>query len=92
MGNFTFTANNGTSVVDYIIASSSLVSCVIDFTVDTNDFSDHFPLLCKIRTNVNTETHSIIQHTLREQSFKCKWDKSKKDTFVQSLTTLFGEF
>ena len=63
-GNITGIANDGMSIVDYIIASSNLFEKFSSFTVDNYDVSDHFPLkrslkLCLKRnirqTNVNTD-------------------------------------
>ena len=48
VGNFTCFYNNGKSVVDYMICSTSLFESVKNFGVGEEDFSDHFPLYCTL--------------------------------------------
>ena len=44
MGEYTFCSSNGRSVADYIFVSSSLFEKMADFTVESRDESDHFPI------------------------------------------------
>ena len=48
-GEITCTANNANSIVDYMVASSSLFDSILHFQVGNEDFSDHFPLNCILR-------------------------------------------
>ena len=43
-GNYTCFANNGSSVVDYMIASTTLFPKLINFGITNFDISDHVPL------------------------------------------------
>lgn len=52
-GEITCVANDGSSVVDYMLASTSLFDSVSYFQVASEDFSDHFPLHCRLRLSVN---------------------------------------
>lgn len=47
-GNNTCISNEGRSLVDYIIASSNLFDNFYNFDVDTEDFSDYFPVTCTL--------------------------------------------
>lgn len=47
-GEITCVANDGSSVVDYMLASTSLFDCFSHFEVAPEDFSDHFPLQCRL--------------------------------------------
>ena len=55
-GNYTCFANNGTSVVDYMIASTTLFSKFTNFGVDNFDTSDHMPIYCTLTLNVEQYT------------------------------------
>jgi len=46
-GHITCTANGGSSVVDYFVASTKLFRSVTDCVVDNFDVSDGFPVVCK---------------------------------------------
>ena len=55
-GEITCVANNGRSVVDYILASTSLFDSFSHFEVGLEDFSDHFPLHCTPKLpNINLQ-------------------------------------
>ena len=43
-GSFTCFKENGCSLVDYMLCSTSLFIDIVEFTVHTRDGSDHFPL------------------------------------------------
>lgn len=47
-GEITCVANDGSSVVDYILDSTSFFESVLYFHVGSDDFSDHFPLHCQL--------------------------------------------
>ena len=58
-GNFTCTANNGKSVVDYHIASSEMFPFITYFTVVDKDESDHFPTQSRLSFSVQREVIQI---------------------------------
>ena len=53
-GEYTCFANNGASVVNYMLASSSIFPYVTDFPVDNSMFSVHCPLYCAFSFSRNT--------------------------------------
>ena len=57
VGNFTCFSNNGKSVVDCMICSTSLFESVKNFGVGEEDFSDHFPLYCTLSLCHETLSH-----------------------------------
>ena len=95
-GNFTCLANSGSSVVDYMIASTSLInSNIIDFRVEDVDFSDHFPLSCILEfkccstekvTNYNTQKGTQTNWN------KMNWKIDLKGQFVSKFADLYHEF
>ncbi|WAR15318.1 hypothetical protein MAR_005423, partial [Mya arenaria] len=90
-GNFTCMANNGKSVVDYIVASTELFEHFCDFGVDVADFSDHFPLYCTLKTN----TFRLQCHDEGDQIrkyVKYKWRDECKDNFMSKFSTLYESF
>ncbi|XP_077986167.1 uncharacterized protein LOC144440655 [Glandiceps talaboti] len=60
-GEFTCIANEGRSVVDYVIVSEEIFSNVNSFVVPTRDESDHFPICCSFTVKVNfiRKTHAV---------------------------------
>ena len=55
-GNYTYFVNNGTSVADYVIASTSLFPKVINFGLVSFDLSDHLLLFCTLKLETKTLT------------------------------------
>ena len=47
-GHYTCTANDGKSLVDYVIGSTQLFNYCTDFNIESEDFSDHFPVCCRL--------------------------------------------
>lgn len=88
-GNFTCTANDGNSVVDYCLGSTSLISHVTDFYVGVEDFSDHFPLCCKLAFD-KCQQNDIDRNA--HNAFIYKWKDSCKDDFIRQFCQLFTEF
>ena len=60
-GEYTYFANNGASVVDYMLASSNIFPNVTDFNVDNNMFSVHCPLYCTFGSSRNTTVTNLTQ-------------------------------
>lgn len=88
----TCVANNGRSVVDYIVASSSLFDVILDFYIDDLDCSDHFPLVCNVKTNIEQITEvDHIEADLKPHN-PCKWNETLRETFVQNFSDLYNTF
>jgi len=90
-GNYTCTAGNGASVVDYIIISSDLFSFVKAFSILDRDDSDHFPINCKLSLtlseNYNLSYDEIEHINIQDQSHKYyRWDDSKAIRFVDLVS------
>ena len=63
-GNFTCTANNGASTVDYNISSTELFKNCTYFNVENRAESDPFPLFCQLTFEkvLNTDQQASIQN------------------------------
>ena len=89
-GEITCVANNGRSVVDYILASTSLFDSFSHFEVGSEDFSDHFPLHCTLKfPNINLQDTDPFEAN--------KWSRFKmkehyKNEFTQLFSRLFNNF
>ena len=84
-GNYTCTANDGTSVVDYNIASSELFPRISYFNVENRDESVHFPLYCQFHftsDNAVTQADSELAH-IPKPTVRMRWNNDLKDQFLQ---------
>ena len=81
-GEFTFGTSNGSSVVDYVIASTELFPRISMFKVDNYDISDHFPLCCHIQCCLPGERAA---HVEGEQYSRYRWLQEKRDEFRELL-------
>ena len=86
-GEFTCCTAQGVSIVDYIIASTSLFKFVKNFTVGTVDISDHFPISCQVafptRTRVNSLNNIADSVTFPWQ--RCYWKPQLVDVFLDHM-------
>ena len=88
-------ANNGRSVVDYMLASTSLFTSFTDFEVGSEDFSDHFPLYCKL--SLTCPEHGNAQNSWQEMLNETSWNRftwkeSKKIEFLEHFHNLYSDF
>ena len=94
-GNITCTANEGRSLVDYIIASTSLFDKFSHFCIDTHDFSDHFPVTC---TLVLQQSHWEEFHNESDNDTetyiwnKYKWKETRKRDSLEKFRVKFAHF
>ena len=94
-GNFTCISNEGRSLVDYIIASSSLFDKFSYFCIDTNDFSDHFPVTCTLRLqqSFNEGTFDTFHNDAETSNWgKFKWKESLKRDFLDKFRAKYVDF
>ena len=93
-GEITCVANNGSSVVDYMLASTSLFDSFSEFKVGSDDFSDHFPLYCTISLpNINLQDSEPFDANANQNNWaRFKWKENYKDEFMQLFSTLFTNF
>lgn len=61
-GDFTCFANDGSSVVHYMIALSSLFPKFSSFGVGNFDMSDHLPLYCSLKLDYRNSTFGNVLH------------------------------
>ena len=61
-GNYICSANNSSSVVDYMIASTTLFPTFINFGITDFDISDHMPLNCTLK--MDEKSHLLNNDTL----------------------------
>ena len=55
-GNITCISNEGKSLVDYIIASTSIFDRCTYFCISMQYFSDHFPVICTLQLHAHGYT------------------------------------
>ena len=89
-GEYTCLANDGASVVDYMIASSALFCNVTNFGVDDYCFGAHFPLYCEFQFVYNLQMPVIDvfeSDSLNVNLSRIYWKNEKKDEFLQNFNT-----
>lgn len=93
-GNFTCFANNGTSVVDYMIASTALFPKFSNVGVTSFDISDHLPIYCSLTLGIRPSNEPLneIQTTETHAWERYKWNLEIKDTFLKSFRENFRKF
>ena len=86
-GNFTCLTHNGTSVVDYMLASTNLFDLFTDFGVDDKDDSIHFPLYCQIKLKCNRILDERPQYPETTEIWNtCKWRSELKELFIKKFS------
>ena len=85
--NYTCTANDGTSVVYYNIASSDLFPHVSYFNVENRDESVHFPLHCqlKVRSCIADNQAPLDLPETPRSKLRIRWKEDRKDIFLLSF-------
>ena len=94
-GEITCVANSGRSVVDYMLASTTLFNSFTNFQVGNEDFSDHFPITCKLLLSCHKHkiSRDLWQEMLNESKWsRYKWKENKKAEFLEHFNTLFLNF
>ena len=89
--NYICTANDGTSVVDYNIASSDLFRHVSFFNIETRDESVHFPLHCqfKFRTSTIDIQAPVDIFKTPGPKLSIRWKEDRKDQFLLTFRDRF---
>ena len=73
-GNIICVANEGRSLLDYIVASSNFLDKFSYSCVDSHDFSDQFPLICSLKlSNSFYETDAQDDTDNASNGDKYKW-------------------
>ena len=80
-GKFTCTANNGTSIVDYVVASSCLFKFFTSFGVHVVDWSVHFPLYCNIAVSCNAPVRDQPNEILSPW-YNYKWKPESREEYI----------
>ena len=99
-GEFTCTANEGASVVDYIIASTCLFNICSFFEIGERTESVHFPVICEFghaSHNIDASNLHIHESPNEGQFFlRFKWSEEKKNNFMyqfrNEMFTFFSVF
>ena len=73
-GEITCVANGGSSVVDYILASTTLFESFQQFKIGYEDFSDHFPLNC---TLLLSDQHLLDSEPFNQNLNRTNWTRFK---------------
>ena len=58
IGNFTHVCTNGSSVIDIVMSTFTLVQCALSFSVEERVESDHFPILVKFQSQQEIKSNS----------------------------------
>ncbi|MEW8484145.1 MAG: hypothetical protein AB2705_03135 [Candidatus Thiodiazotropha sp.] len=92
-GEITCIANEGCSIVDYLIVSSKVFSFISSFEVGDRTESVHFPLQFKVSFRINNDTTKTEEinkvNKISEGYSKYKWCDEKKDTFLNIFSNTF---
>ena len=93
-GEITCVANNGSSVVDYILASTDIFDSILHFKVGSEDFSDHFLLHCTLSlSDINLQDFESFEVNTNEKNWtRFKWKENYKTEFIQLFSRLFTRF
>ena len=84
LGNITCLNQRGNSIVDYAVASESLLSSVKYFTVkNPNHFSDHNQLVTHLKCGFKLES---AQNKYMKQQYSLKWTKVSKILLEKELS------
>ena len=70
-GEITCVANAWRSVVDYMLASTSLFDSFTNFKVGSEDFSDHFPLICTINLSCQGQGVQNNEFDMHGNAWQC---------------------
>ncbi|MES9884604.1 MAG: hypothetical protein ABW185_27480, partial [Sedimenticola sp.] len=93
-GEFTCFANNGASIVDYMIASSNLFQYVTNFGVSDNIFSVRCPVYCTFSfaacSTTNNHAYSIDENVHLYE--RVVWKERYKETFLTSFQVHMNHF
>ena len=85
--------NEGSSVVDYSIASSNLFQFINDFEVCNQSESVHFPISCSLTFDSNViNDNSDDTNELVQDYVKFRWKDTLKDnTFLERFNVIYNE-
>ena len=90
-GNFTCIANEGASIVDYMIASTHLFQ-FITVGIDDMDWYVHLLLFCKLNFTLNEKNnHSLKSHVHLETWRKFKWKLELKEAYIDTFRDNFSK-
>ena len=82
VGEFTFLAPQGSSVIDYMLISSPLLSSTVNFHVCSPLHSDHLPLSGTFLFNLDIPSIPLTSpRNLHDTSVHLKWDYKTKTLF-----------
>ena len=83
-GNFTFISEQGCSVVDYFLMSSSLLDFVHTFSVEDRIESDHMPV--ELYCNFYADQNAHLGEKLQAKKEKIFWCEEKVQDFKDYVT------
>ena len=87
LGSFTCYKYNGQSVVDYCLASPTLMNKISEFKVQTflPTFSDHCAISVKLRTNLLIKSNEACDYDYIQKPIKVRWNKTLEQNFIKTL-------
>ena len=76
-----------------MLASTTLFGSFTHFQVAQDDFSDHFPLHCKLSLSYECQNGQIFDSNANMSTWvKYKWKEESKNQFMQTFSLLFSNF
>ena len=86
-GVFTFCSSNGTSVVDYVLASSSLFTSktIANFLIDNKTNSDHLPIILDISCNTDIANINNRNCDNTNEYNRYKWSSDHEQYLLETL-------
>ena len=83
-GDYTFISNQGRSVIDYCVASSTAVTYVVDFKVELEHFSDNLPVSFRLKTG------GVVRDKANPLLPRLVWREGAADCYRRNLERLVG--
>ena len=73
-----------------MIGSTQLFNCCTDFYIESEDFSDHFPVCCRLTFQSTKGYDETMNQSTLNNSYK--WKESRVNTFIEIFSHLFPKF
>ncbi len=95
-GEFTCTANDGCSLVDYNIVSTELFESINTFRIEDRCESDHFPLFCNLHFHMKTDVHTYSRndphlHQVGAEYVNYNWSVPRSATFLTNISNIMRQ-
>ena len=89
VGNFTFIGPNGSSVIDYLICSKSVLHYINQFEIGTKTESSHFPIICALESMVEMNIPTQKYKKNKPGKIRYEFDDNSITQYKSNLTLTF---